>query len=79
MPGASAIQQELSQRYGRGSWVYDATALLHACLKEVVPAVEPWPLGLPLERDPWFEAGPIDEVLLRELAAVLQVRRNTHA
>lgn len=40
MPGASAIQQELSQRYGRGSWVYDATALLHDCLKEVVPTVE---------------------------------------
>ena len=52
MPGASAIQQELSQRCGPGSWVYDATALLHACLKEIAPDAEPLPTRAEGRR--WF-------------------------
>ena len=52
MPGASAIQLELSQRSGRGSWVYDATALLHGCLSEVLPALESLPTKVDGRR--WF-------------------------
>lgn len=52
MSGASPIQQELTQRHARGSWAYDATALLHDCLKEVVPAVEP--LSTRVDGRRWF-------------------------
>src|ERR1022692_1113348 len=52
MPGGAAIQQELSGRSGRGSWAYDAAALLHGCLKQVLPAAEPLPTKVEGRR--WF-------------------------
>jgi hypothetical protein len=52
MPGASSIQQELSARFGRGSWVYDAAALLHRCLTEVLPSTEALPTKIDGRR--WF-------------------------
>ena len=53
MPGGAAIQQELSGRSGRGSWAYDAAALLHGCLKQVLPAAEPLPTKVEGRR--WFD------------------------
>jgi len=52
MPGASVIQQELSHRSGRSSWVYEATTLLHRCLATVQPSVEPLPTRVDGRR--WF-------------------------
>ena len=52
LSGASAIQQELTQRYRRGSWSFDATALLHKCLVRILPNVEPLPSKVDGRR--WF-------------------------
>ena len=52
LPGASAIQQELAQRYRRGSWPFDATVLLHKCLVRILPNVEPMPSKVDGRR--WF-------------------------
>jgi hypothetical protein len=53
MSGAADIQQELSGRYGRGHWAYDAAALLHGCLRQVSPATEPLPARVEGRR--WFD------------------------
>jgi hypothetical protein len=53
MPGGTAIQQELSERSGRGSWPYDAAALLHGCLTHVLPVAEPLPSRVEGRR--WFD------------------------
>jgi NB-ARC domain len=49
---ALPMKQELSHRYGRGSWPYDAAALIHPCLKAVMPAAEPLPARAEGRR--WF-------------------------
>jgi len=41
LPGATLLQKELTERVGRGSWAYDAAALLHKALSQVVPDLEP--------------------------------------
>ena len=52
LSGASAIQQELAQRYRRGSWPFDAAALLHRCLVRILPNVERLPTKVDGRR--WF-------------------------
>ena len=52
LPGASSIQQELAQTQRAGSWLFDATALLHACLAKIVPDVERLPSRVDARR--WF-------------------------
>lgn len=52
LPGAVAIQQDLTQRSGSGHWTYDSAALLHKCLIEILPSVEPLPTRVDGRR--WF-------------------------
>ena len=43
LSGAALLQKELTERVGRGVWAYDATALLHRALSQLLPDVEPLP------------------------------------
>lgn len=52
LPGAALLQRELTERVGRGNWAFDAAALLHKALTQIVPDVEPLPARLDGRR--WF-------------------------
>ncbi len=52
LAGAGQLQRELTERQARGSWVYDATALLHRALSVVIPDCEPLPIRVDGRR--WF-------------------------
>jgi tetratricopeptide (TPR) repeat protein len=41
LPGAALLQKELTERIGTGTWAYDAAALLHKALSQVLPDLEP--------------------------------------
>ncbi|HEX4773427.1 MAG TPA: NB-ARC domain-containing protein [Bryobacteraceae bacterium] len=41
--GAYEVQQEITSRHGRGSYIYDATVLLQKCLDVIVPEAEKLP------------------------------------
>lgn len=52
LAGAGLLQKELTERQGRGSWVYDSTALLHKSLSVVLKDVEP--LATRIDGRRWF-------------------------
>ncbi len=52
LPGAALLQKELNDRVGRGTWVYDATALLHKALSQILPDVDP--LATRVDGRRWF-------------------------
>ena len=52
LPGATLLQNELTERLGRGSWVFDSTMLLHKALSQVLPDIEP--LATRLDGRRWF-------------------------
>ena len=52
LPTAAVLQRELTERVGGGSWAYDAAALLHKALAQVLSDVEPLPSRVDGRR--WF-------------------------
>ncbi len=52
LPGAALLQKELTERVGRGTWVYQAVELLHQALSKVLPDIEPLPSRVDGRR--WF-------------------------
>ena len=52
LSGAGLLQKELTERVGRGNWMYDATGQLHKALSGVLPDVEPLPTRVDGRR--WF-------------------------